>query len=253
MTSFAMINVRRATTWGYFLILCGQACTALLLPAGEPPVVPRHLQAAEELVAHVSPKNSSYEHKHGTVHWGHNGTGYECHTDCSGLLNHLLNHVYGITDADLRSWLDTARPTAKTYHQAIIDQQGFRRILRLSDVQPGDVIAVKYPRGSENTGHIMIVSQRPRPRQVTPPLIPGTEQWEVGIIDSTSSGHGHGDTRLRPDGSFNNGIGAGLLRVYTDRQGHVVGHTWSTARASTYRGQDDRNIEIGRLVPRERR
>src|SRR5277367_1200656 len=67
---------------------------------------PSHLQLAEKLVANISPQDTSYNHGHGSVQLsGYDGaTKYECHTDCSGLLNHLLHFAYRVNESDLRSW-----------------------------------------------------------------------------------------------------------------------------------------------------
>jgi cell wall-associated NlpC family hydrolase len=217
---------------------------------GQRTAAPDHLAAADELVKRVAPANSSYEHKQGSVSWkGSDGaTQYECHTDCSGLMNHLLAHCYGINAAQLRGWMGSGRPTAQHYYRAIAAGNGYTRIEQLVDARPGDIIAVKYPKGSENSGHVMIVARPPSRRTSTLPLINGTEQWEVAIIDSSTSGHGKNDTRHRPDGGINQGIGSGGLRVYTDSQGRIVGYTWSTASGSEFRRQDERPMEIGRLA-----
>lgn len=210
---------------------------------------PPHLVAAEELVEHVQPVDSSYQHRHTLVHWGDHGRGrYESHADCSGLVNRLLEHAYGIAPAELDHWLDSGRPKASSYHRAIAERNGFERITRVEEVLPGDIIAIRYPRGSGNTGHVMIVADVPRARPATPPVIAGTRQWEVSIIDSTTSDHGQGDTRHSASGHFHPGVGRGVIRLYTDAAGHVVGHTWSTSSHSPYREQQARHVEIGRLT-----
>lgn len=244
-------RVQRFAAWSCLLVICCQVRSALPLAARDPVPIPPHLRAADELVRYVPGGSSSYEHEQGRVHWkGFDGaTRYECHTDCSGLLDHLLQHCYGLSESDLRSWLGSKRPTAATYHRAIAGEDGFQRITRLDLVRPGDIIAVKYPKGSGNTGHVMIVARAPTRSRPTAPQVAGTAQWEVGVIDSSSSGHGNGDSRHRNGGDSNSGIGAGVCRLYTDRLGKIAGHTWSTSSSSTFRSQDSRHIEIGRLLP----
>lgn len=234
--------------------LCWLLLTAVATaekPVDKTAAPPEHLQAVFDLLEQVRPENSSYEHHHGSVNWGtaDGRARYECHTDCSGLLNHVFEHVYHLNREDMRSWLGADRPHARTYHQAIAMQNRFRRIGYAQQMKPGDIIAVRYPPGSKNTGHIMIVAEPPKPRRPTEPQLAGTLQWDVRIIDSTGSAHGKSDSRLRADGRFNAGIGEGLLRLYTDRDGRVVGHTWSNAPGSTFHGQSERNIEVGRLTP----
>ncbi|HEX4132056.1 MAG TPA: hypothetical protein VHZ24_18640 [Pirellulales bacterium] len=208
---------------------------------------PAHLVAARDLLAHVAPVDTNYEHHRGRVVWGSASKRYECHTDCSGLLNHLLEHAYGITDGDLRGWLGTSRPTAKTFHEAIEKENRFLRIKHVPDMRPGDVIAVRYPANSENTGHVMIVAEAPRPHPPSDPLRNGALQWAVAVIDSSMSGHGLQDTRRKADGSFRDGLGQGVLRLYTDPQGAIAGHTWSTFGNSDFHSQSDRHVEVGRL------
>jgi hypothetical protein len=207
------------------------------------------LVAAEELVANVRPADSSYQHRHTQVHWGDHGRGrYESHADCSGLVNRLLEHAYGIAPAELDRWLESGRPKASSYHRAIAERNGFERITRVDEVLPGDIIAIRYPRGSGNTGHVMVVADVPRAHHATPPVIAGTRQWEVAIIDSTTSDHGQGDTRHSASGHFHPGVGRGVIRLYTDAAGHVVGHAWSPSPRSEFREQQERHVEIGRLT-----
>jgi hypothetical protein len=235
------------------LLLLLAACCAPAISAiwaEEPAAIPPHLEAAGELVRHVLPADSSYQHKHGVVHWkgSDHATLYECHTDCSGLLNHLFEHCYAMHGKDLKHWLGTERPTAATYHDAIVAQNGFLRIAQPAKIRPGDIMAVKHAPGSGNTGHILIVTHAPLRRAPTAPVVQETDQWEVAIIDSTASGHGKGDSRLRPDGTFNGGIGVGVLRLYANQHGELAGHTWSRSHGSTYRSQADRHLVIGRLA-----
>jgi hypothetical protein len=231
-------------------LACALLVGQLPLAASEPAAKPPHLEAAEELVKHVLPADSSYRHKRGTVLWkgSHDAARYESHTDCSGLLNHLLAHCYGIKSDDLRAWLGTARPTAKTYYEAVAAQNGFSQIARLEQVRDGDIIAIKYPPGADDTGHVMIVAGAARRRAATAPEVQGTQQWEVLVIDSATSGHGKTDSRHKPDRKYNPGIGKGALRLYTDQQGKLVGYTWSTYSGSVYRAQSAQPVVIGRLL-----
>ena len=124
----------------------------------------------------------------------------------------------------------------------------FARITNLSQALPGDVIAGKYPPCAEATGHVMFVAAVPMPREATAPIIAGTQQWDVQVIDSSSSGHGPNDTRRKPDGKYRNGLGTGPIRIYTDAQGAIAGYAWSSASASEFYPVSKRHLEIGRLV-----
>ena len=129
-------------------------------------------------------------------------------------------------------------------------QKGFTRIDKLADVLPGDIIAMKSPpRDPGGTGHVMLVDARPAQRETdTAPLIEGTRQWEVEVIDSSKSPHGRSDTRHNEDGGKRTGLGRGTFRLYADSSGTLVGYAWSVERASKFFGPRDKPIAIDRIV-----
>lgn len=208
-----------------------------------------HLDWAEILVKELKPEDTSYQHKNGYVRWkGEGGAqAYESHTDCSGFLTVLLEKAYGLTQADFEKWLNTKRPLAVHYHDALVDQRRFRLIESVKDTQPGDIIAIKYPPDAENSGHIMLIAETPQRRRSSHPEREGTEQWEVTVIDASRSGHGKTDTRRTGDGTFGSGVGKGVFRIYVDKHGKPVGYTWSTFSNSEYYDQAARHLAIGRL------
>jgi len=209
-----------------------------------------HLELARILVRELRPEDTSYQHKQGYIVWkGENGAdAYQSHVDCSGLLNVLFERSYGITPNDFEKWLGKRRPLASEYFNAINQQQNFRAIAAIKDVRPGDIIAIRYPPGTnDNTGHIMIVNDVPTPRKASKPEVEGIEQWEVSVIDSSESGHVKMDTRRKLDGSFGDGVGQGILRIYSNTNGEIVGYTWSTFAVSDYYDRNTRRLVIGRL------
>jgi hypothetical protein len=209
---------------------------------------PKHLTAATDLVAHLSLQNTTYRGGEPDVVWRG-----ECRSnaDCSGFIDALLMHSYGYSRDDFKRWFDSHRPTARRYHDAIVKQQGFRHIEHLADVRPGDFLVAKYLKRTDNTGHIMLVASQPRRIAATPPVLTGTEQWEVTVIDSSRSGHGPTDTRhhLGPNGKDHEGLGRGIVRIYGSEQGKVAGFSWSAARGSKFIAPADEHLVIGRLVP----
>lgn len=208
---------------------------------------PKHLRDARVLLQSLNPDATSYRHKNGEVRWpGDNGAAV-CHTDCSGFLDALLKHSYGYDRKRFETWMGSGHPTAARYHDAIAGERGFLRIAHLADVRPGDIVAVKYPAGSSNTGHLMLIAAPPRRMKSGQPLMDGTEQWEVSVIDSSHTGHGATDSRHLPNGKFRDGLGRGILRIYTTPSGAVAGHAWSTSAKSEYIDQGTRHLEIGRL------
>lgn len=210
---------------------------------------PPHVRDAKLLVAYIAPEYNDYDHKGCYIHWkGENGaTRYENHTDCSDFLNLLLEHTYHFSPDDYKQWTGHERPTASQWHQAVLRGRGFDHIELFSDARIGDYLIVKYPPGQSNTGHVMLICDAPRRRDATKPIEPGTDQWEVPVIDSSESGHGKTDTRRRPDGTFNRGAGEGILRVFTGPDGKIAGYSWSTEGVSVYRSGPEYDMVIGRL------
>ncbi|MFO1351496.1 MAG: hypothetical protein U1F68_12855 [Gammaproteobacteria bacterium] len=46
---------------------------------------------------------------------------------------------------------------------------------------------------------------------------------------------------------FNAGVGEGLLRLYANQAGQIVGYAWSTFENSDFYAQSERHLRIGRL------
>lgn len=217
--------------------------------------VPSHLLWAEELVDNLLPEYNVYATSPQYVSWAgeHSATRYENRTQCSSFLTRLLQQGYGWSDTTMRYWLGSTSPSSVMYHDAIVAERGFDRIATITDVLPGDIIAIRYPVGSSISGHISIVESAPILRIATTPLREGTFQYEVSVADSASIGHGMTDTRIQPNGTWHAGAGIGVMRLYADAYGTVVGHTWSTAPSTTsFYSQATRRIVIGRLQLAER-
>jgi hypothetical protein len=209
---------------------------------------PRHLAVAVDLVNRIALDHTSYAHGEPAVTWD---APPRSDADCSGFVDELLKHTYGYTAADFKKWFDSHRPSAKRYHDAIVEGAGFTAIARLGDVRPGDFLAVKYLRRTDNTGHIMLVEAMPQRMAAKKPLVAGTEQWEVPVIDSSMTGHGVTDTRHKQgaSGRDHDGLGRGVLRVYTDAAGAIVGFAWSTEAVSKFEEPDSEHLVAGRLLP----
>jgi hypothetical protein len=212
--------------------------------AGDDEKEPKHLREALQLVEHLSLKNTSYTHSKADVQFD---DPYRSHTDCSGFLGALLERSYGCTPEQFEDWFGKKRPTADHFHDAITKGKGFKQILDFRNAVAGDVLAVKYEHPKDkNTGHIMLVAAAPKRMKTSDPVKPDTEQWEVPIIDSSRSGHGKSDTRhgKGEDGKDHEGLGKGVLRVYTDKDGKVVGYTWSVA-GTKFQSQEEDNLVVG--------
>jgi len=150
--------------------------------------------------------------------------------DCSGFLNYALAH--SVPEA-LRSLQKATvrRPLAKHFVRFITSLPPgkvvgrWRRVERVTDLAPGDIIAWIKPPGmvSDNTGHVMIVRaaiQR-HPKRSNEIIIP--------IIDSTASRHGHNDSRHKAAGT---GLGTGSVVLVVDDAGKAIGYRWSRSKNS---------------------
>ncbi len=139
--------------------------------------------------------------------------------DCSGFVGYALSRVA----PDALAAVGATRPLAKHFEAFFAAPRApWTRVERGADLVPGDVIAWLEPpeKHSRNTGHVMIVEHAPEPR--------GSE-LVVAVIDSSHSGHGTADPRVR---DHRNGLGSGKLVLLTDADGHAIGYRWSLGRHS---------------------
>jgi hypothetical protein len=208
-----------------------------------------HRWWALDLVSNVSYRQNQYSNT-GQVTWaGVDGANqYANHSNCSGFLTRVLQRAYGWNSIDFANWFGDPTPNAQRFHDAIVEGDGFAEIPTLDEVVEGDIIAIDYPDDSSVSGHVAIVHSLPTLRVPTSPLVAGTWQFEVTVIDSSSSGHGPTDTRLQSDGTFDPGAGIGVMRIYTNEELEIVGYTWSTYSASVYRDASSYHMVIGRVL-----
>ena len=231
---------------------------------------PKHLIEARALLKEIQsagPDRNSYQHKNITVVWPAGPAGAdravpsELHADCSGFLNLLVAHACGLSADQILKRFGRARPLAKTWYAMISAQFGFEEIRRVQDIRPGDFIAIQYPPGGENTGHCMLAAGVATQRKATKPLLADSTQWEVTVIDSSMSPHGSTDTRNRPAAgeaanagataaadkpAHATGLGQGILRLYADKDGKIVGYSWSVLGGSDLHLQADHALVVGR-------
>jgi hypothetical protein len=230
-------------------------CLALLIApvlSQAQPYQPPHLVLAQQILNGVSAANTSYRHRGFMRIAGEGFTSQpEIHTDCSGLISGLLERTYPEVYKQIAQktmWRGT-HPQATSYVEAIQQEIGFNRITQINELRAGDIIAMRYPPGSQNTGHIVLVEQPPQPLEARPPMVENTLQWQVAIIDSTSIPHGQGDSRIASDtNSAYTGMGRGYLRLYTGLSGDIVGYAWHLERQAKYYDSTTRPLAIGRIA-----
>ncbi len=224
---------------------------------------PEHLIWAQLLVE-TTPAAANEYGEPSAVSWkGDNGKRTSSNnTKCGSLVSQVLRRAY---EPEMKSWAGCNSPNAKTYHDLIEDEKGFDLISFIDDVEPGDVMAIEYlDAGCKNhgcgtvegcvaSGHTALVAAKPVHHAPTAPLVPGTLQYSVEIIDSSSSYHGTADTRYQSeaDKSHDRGVGRGTMRLYVDAEDPdhpVVGYTWSLDAGSEFKASPERDLLIGRYA-----
>ena len=193
-----------------------------------------------------------YDSQPSFVYWGSYSTGtsglWEARTKCSTFVTALLDRAYDIDSTYMTNWMGTTSPFADEYYGRIEAQDNFTRITNVADIRRGDYIAMRYT-GASATGHIAIVESTPVARTASSPVISGTVQYEVLVMDSTSSAHGtSGDTRLTV---HTEGVGRGTMRLYASSStGALVGYTWSLLNGTYYGagGDTSREVIAGRFL-----
>ena len=174
-----------------FAAVCPQTAQAGLV---------EHLDLAELLVATVLPAVNYYGDPTSITWEGENNLDHSTNrSKCATLVTQLFERAY---DPDYVAWFGCTSPHAASYHDAIEVEHGFTLIESIKDVQPGDIIAIEYlDAGCTNltcgtfstcttTGHVAIVADVPKLRTASAPLVAGTTQYTVDIIDTSTSYHG---------------------------------------------------------------
>ena len=208
-----------------------------------------HRYWAQLVVDQVRDDRNDYASPSQVTWRGVNGAKYySTLANCSGFLTRVLQQAYGWTDTDMSLWMGRTAPLAEDYHDTIVAGDGFTRVLAVDQIAASDIIAIRYPEGSAVSGHVAIALSAATLRATaTAPLVSGTSQYEITVLDSSTSGHGPTDTRLASDGTWNQGAGVGVMRLYADASLNIVGYTWSTYTASVYRDSSTHSLVIGRL------
>lgn len=210
---------------------------------------PFHLKAAKEYVGilgygkHNKYGRPSYLTYHQTLYRKLAGA----QTQCSSFFTLLMRRAYFLDSEDIRNWVEDVSPNAATWHDAILYENHFIKREKIWDIEAGDVFAMRYSSGSSSSGHMGLVSIKPKPRYPTKPLINGTFQYSLRIIDSSRTGHGEHDTRRDDKGVLWGGIGEGTMRIYTDDKSKVIGYTWSLSPHSRFYHVNERSLVFGEV------
>ncbi len=219
-------------------------------------VVPFHLELGRALVDRIEDADNAWEVptevELGPASW-------TAQAKCSGLLTRLLEAASGF-DLQDRWECDTTVPLAWYWHARITGDlspdPNLSRVESAHDLKPGDILAIRYldcdpdllSCGRENdacdggsTGHVALVDATPTYRRVG-----GLLEWTLDVIDSARSGHTAAlDSRWR-DGEWQDGVGAGPMRLITDLDGQPLAYSWSASADSALVTNTEATIALGR-------
>lgn len=197
---------------------------------------PKHLELGRTLIQEVKPENNKYafnnviNEKKDLFSFGE----VRVSADCVGFVNFVLDRTNSKAFKQLKAGTNwKIAPRTDAYYIAIMNGIGFDRVKRPQDIEPGDLIVWQFVGHASPTvpgayGHIMIANAKAVEIKPRRPLVPDTKQWTVEVLDSSPSPHGPTDTRYVKGGPpFNEGIGRGLFRLYTDADDNIVGYSWS--------------------------
>ena len=219
-------------------------CLPLASAAADSTEVPGYLALARELVRNIAPENNRYVLGGGFISFpgDASSTGYAMRADCSGFLLAIFDRAGYST----QSRMTFARPSAKRKRPAAEDfvvsfetENGFKRIRTIEDIRPGDLLAhamlnAEDRKQTGTTGHVFLFNSRPQQIAAREPVVVGTRQFEVSVIDSNEEHVGDDDSRLIDPSNRIAGLGTGTIRIYADTNGELVGWARTFARSTRF-------------------
>lgn len=236
-------------------------------PALTRSVTTEHYLRAKKVATTITPAENEYTDQNMVLEIkDYNGiTLSKNRSECASFVTLLLKHSYSLTDTDFTTKFGSTSPWAYQYHdkiaaspalgQPLVTGQVFSRISKVTDLEEGDLLALKYTDStSSNTGHVMVVAGKPQYIGTDNLDSTSTQVYDIAIIDSTKSPHGDTDKRKTNNDT---GVGEGTFRVYVDpTTKEVVAHKWSPkANDTTYRyyqstakNGETRHLELGRFL-----
>lgn len=208
------------------LFFLGALCAASMVSAAEP------IDLAREFLAGLNPQKNAYQYN-GSIHWkGDRGlfseyTDNEANVDCSGFVGAILQKANSRAyDAVAKRTRWKQYPKAANFYEAISQGWGFIPRPTVYSVEAGDVFALRHEANTPDTGHVMFVDAKPVQVKAREPIVAGTTQWDVLVIDSVAVPHGKNDTRYF-DGEKHSGVGRGATRLYVNANGEVIGYVFN--------------------------
>ncbi len=234
--SFALNDVLRA--WTVSALLC---CMNAPSHAED---TPRHLAIARQLVQNITPENNQYVLGGRLISMpgDTSASTYLMRADCSGFLLAAFERAGYSTQSQMIFLKDSKkrkRPSAEDFVLSIERQRGFSQIRFIEDIRPGDLLAhallnLEDQAQTGTTGHVFLIDGTPKPIAARKPVVNGTRQFEVHIIDSNNEQVGDDDSRLADPSRKFAGLGRGTIRLYADSSGELVGWAKTFARSGRF-------------------
>ncbi len=195
--------------------------------------IPKHLAIARELVDNLKPGDNRYSLGSQVVRFPGDlfSSGYAMRADCSGFLLAIFERAKYRTQSQMEFLAygpKRKRPAAEDFVYSIEKEKGFKRIRNVEGMEPGDLLAhamlnMEDQRQTGTTGHVFLINSAPKPIAPRKPIVEGTRQFEVSIIDSNEEHVGADDSRLADPSKRITGLGKGTIRLYADSNGELVG------------------------------
>ncbi|MFD7612240.1 LamG domain-containing protein [Streptomyces sp. NPDC059828] len=201
-----------------------------------------------------------------SVVWGQPSqpAGWVAKARCSSFMTRVLTYTYPwATDSYFTTHFHDRGPEAEDYHDAFNAGAGprFKKIRKVADLQPGDLIAIDYKGSVEgSTGHIVMVRDV-KGVYTGSGNVSGETQYAVEIIDCSASPHGvYGaadyarfpDTRMVgvADGGDLEGVGIGHMMFYASNATGEFSRYRSSVNAGTTKtyGVAQRSVVAARIV-----
>jgi hypothetical protein len=206
--------------------------------------VPAYLVLARELVQNTKSEDNYYRLGGQFISFPGDllSNKYAVSADCSGFLLAIFARAKYPTQSQMKYLPGTfrrqTRPAAEDFVYSIETENGFKRIRHVRDLKPGDLLAhamLKLEDQSQTgtTGHVFLIDSNARPIEAREPILTGTEQFEISVIDSNEEYVGADDTRLADPSNKIKGLGRGTIRIYADLNGELVG--WARTFKNTKR------------------
>jgi hypothetical protein len=195
--------------------------------------IPRHLALARELVENIKPEDNRYSLGDDIVSFPGDffSNRYSMRADCSGFVIALFERAKYTTRSQMSflNWSASRKKfKSEDFLHSIENEKGFKRIKSIDDMRPGDVLAIELLNAEDKsetgvTGHVALINSIPKKILSRKPIVEGTRQFEVSLIDSNQEPAGEDDTRVIDPSNKIQGLGKGTVRLYADSDGEVVG------------------------------